>query len=115
MKSSPVIPSGSTARLSLRAGTSEESRFGTSSGSVALALLVLGGTGFSATVRAAGAPHAVVNTVRLNVRQGPGTNYPVIDVLEAGDDLAITGKNTAESWYQVSLSDGRTVGSAAAW
>ena len=32
----------------------------------------------------------------------------MIDGLESGDDVAVTGRNAAGSWYQVSLSDGRT-------
>jgi N-acetylmuramoyl-L-alanine amidase len=70
---------------------------------IVLALLVLGSTGFSARVSAADAPQAVVNTARLNVRQGPGTDYSVIGDLKSGDDVTVTGRNAAGSWYQVSL------------
>jgi TolB protein len=76
--------------------------------SIVLVLLIITSTAFSAKVRAADAPHAAVNTARLNLRQGPGTGYAVIDVLDRGHDLTVTGRNAAGSWYQVSLSDGRT-------
>ena len=43
-----------------------------------------------------------------NVRQGPGTSYPVMDVVHKGDTMAVTGQNSAAGWYQVSLADGQT-------
>jgi Tol biopolymer transport system component len=72
-----------------------------------MALLVLVSTGFSTAASAADEPHAVVNTARLNLRQGAAASYAVIDVLERGDEPAVTGRNAAGSWYHVSLSDGR--------
>ena len=42
-----------------------------------------------------------------NVRQGPGTSYPVMDVVHE-NTMAVTGQNSATGWYQVSLADGRT-------
>jgi Tol biopolymer transport system component/uncharacterized protein YraI len=119
-----VTLSGFAGRVRASSATSEASRDGRRDASaqrtglsmtraaivltITMALLVLGSFGLSATASAAEAPQAVVNTVRLNFRQGPGTGYAVIDVLEAGDGGTITGKNAAGSWYQVSLSDGRT-------
>lgn len=44
---------------------------------------------------------AIVDTERLNVRQGPSTNYKVIGGVEAGDQLTVTGKNEDETWLQI--------------
>lgn len=45
-------------------------------------------------------PQAVASR-NMNMRGGPGTNYPVIGSAETGDSFAITGKNEDASWYQV--------------
>jgi uncharacterized protein YraI len=42
----------------------------------------------------------------MNVRGGPGTNYPVVAALNAGDVARITGKNPGGDWWQVALADG---------
>ena len=39
----------------------------------------------------------------MNVRQGPGTNFPVIGRMTAGQSFEITGKNPRGDWYQFSL------------
>jgi uncharacterized protein YraI len=39
----------------------------------------------------------------VNVRKGPGTNYPVIGSLRAGQSYEITGKNAAGTWWQFTL------------
>ena len=44
----------------------------------------------------------------LNVRSGPGVNYPVIGVLARGDQVAVTGRHAPSGWWQVQLDDGRT-------
>ena len=36
----------------------------------------------------------------VNVRRGPGTNYPVIGRLTAGQAFPVTGKNARGDWYQ---------------
>jgi len=36
----------------------------------------------------------------VNVRSGPGTNYPQIGRLQAGQSFVITGKNPAGDWWQ---------------
>jgi len=36
----------------------------------------------------------------VNVRSGPGTNYPQIGRLQAGQSFDITGKNPAGDWWQ---------------
>ena len=42
----------------------------------------------------------------LDVRLGPGANFPVIDTLVMDDVLEITGINEDGDWYQVLLTDG---------
>jgi len=53
----------------------------------------------------------LIGTVRtqggsLNVRSGPGTNFPVIASLPNGSQLTVTGEQNG--FYQVRLADGRT-------
>jgi len=36
-----------------------------------------------------------------NLRQGPGTNYPVVGGVKAGAPLEIVAKNEAGDWYQL--------------
>jgi uncharacterized protein YraI len=59
---------------------------------------------------AAEPPTATPNTVArltatqtVNVRRGPGTNYPVIGRLDAGQAYPVTGKNARGDWYQFDL------------
>ena len=65
---------------------------------------------------AADQPAATPNTVArltatqtVNARRGPGTNYPVVSRLSAGQAFPVTGKNARGDWYQFDL-DGQ-----AAW
>ena len=44
---------------------------------------------------------AVVNVVALNVRQGPGTSFPVIGKLAQGDAITVEARNTAGDWWLV--------------
>ncbi|MBT9253352.1 MAG: SpoIID/LytB domain-containing protein [Brockia lithotrophica] len=60
---------------------------------------------------------AVVTADVLNVRSGPGTNYPVIGSLTQGSrvsvlDAALDG--ASQEWYKIALADGR-VGYIASW
>ena len=43
---------------------------------------------------------------QINVRGGPGTNYPVVGSMSNGEDALIVGKNDAGDWWQIRLSDG---------
>lgn len=43
----------------------------------------------------------VVNNATLNVRSGPGTNYPRIGQVHQGDRFEIKGKNRAGTWWQI--------------
>jgi formylglycine-generating enzyme required for sulfatase activity len=42
-------------------------------------------------------------TSNMNVRAGPGTNYPVISSLPVGSTANITGRNQAGDWWQVAV------------
>ena len=47
-------------------------------------------------------PIAVVLAENANVRNGPGTNYARVGGLVAGQVCAITGRNQASTWWQLS-------------
>jgi uncharacterized protein YraI len=49
----------------------------------------------------AGGGPAVTAKVALNVRAGPGVNYPVIGGLPAGQSAVITGKSGDGLWWQI--------------
>ena len=40
--------------------------------------------------------------VDLNVRSGPGTNYPGVGYLKAGESISIVGKSVANNWWKFS-------------
>ncbi|RME98114.1 MAG: SH3 domain-containing protein [Chloroflexi bacterium] len=42
----------------------------------------------------------------MNVRQGPGTNYPVLGQLPPGQSLPVVGQNESGTWWQVPLPNG---------
>ena len=44
---------------------------------------------------------AAVALMSLNVRSGPGTEYPTIGAMGAGQSAQITGKNPDGSWWQI--------------
>ncbi len=50
-------------------------------------------------------PTSASPTVRMsgtmNLRAGPGTNYPILGQAEAGDQFPISGKNPAGGWWQI--------------
>jgi len=48
-----------------------------------------------------GAPWAAITARVLNVRRGPGTNYPVMGQLQQNDVVEISGKNADSSWLQI--------------
>jgi PKD repeat protein len=49
----------------------------------------------------AGVSQLTVNANALNVRQGPGTNYPVLGVLLNSQKAEITGRNADATWWQI--------------
>ncbi|GAB4563896.1 MAG: hypothetical protein Kow0047_13190 [Anaerolineae bacterium] len=52
-------------------------------------------------------PPAAVPNTNMNVRAGPGTNYPIIGAARAGQTFLITGKNPQGDWWQIDY-NGRT-------
>ena len=54
-----------------------------------------------------GSPTALIQAP-ANLRDGPGPNYPVLMVLQPGDQAAITGKSQDGLWWQVRTADGPT-------
>lgn len=42
----------------------------------------------------------------VNLRSGPGTNYPKVGALPVGKSLEITGRNNDSTWWQVSTTGG---------
>lgn len=44
----------------------------------------------------------------VNVRGGPGTNYPLVGALNPGESVRITGKNPVGDWWQILLTNGAT-------
>ena len=42
-----------------------------------------------------------VTVSALNVRQGPGTNYPIVGALHQGDQRPVSGRDAGGAWYQV--------------
>jgi PKD repeat protein len=50
-----------------------------------------------------GAPLAAT-TADLNVRGGPGTGYPVLGLLKAGQTAEITGRSADGGWWQIKFS-----------
>ncbi|MCD6290177.1 MAG: SH3 domain-containing protein, partial [Anaerolineae bacterium] len=46
-------------------------------------------------------PPAAIPTTNMNVRKGPGTNYPIIGAARAGQVYLITGKNPRGDWWQI--------------
>jgi len=50
----------------------------------------------------------VIASNTVNVRSGPGTNYPVIGSLPSNIPVSVTGRNNEASWWQISSPDGAT-------
>lgn len=51
-------------------------------------------------------PDAVVASGELNLRTGPGYDYPAIDVLVSGDELKVVAVNWDDTWLEVQTSTG---------
>ncbi len=49
-------------------------------------------------------PQLTVIAQALNVRDGPGITYPVLDILLQGDQVPVIGYDPANDWWQVQLS-----------
>jgi uncharacterized protein YraI len=60
----------------------------------------------SATTEAAPASDVTLTTAEIvNVREGPGTNYPVITQMEVNTPYKIVGKTQAGDWWQIAFGD----------
>jgi dipeptidyl aminopeptidase/acylaminoacyl peptidase len=56
--------------------------------------------------QAADGPTLTVAVAALNLRQGPGTTYTIVDVLHSGDTGTATGRDTTGAWLQVKMTNG---------
>lgn len=77
--------------------------------------VMVSGPGITPTAGTSMAPAgtATVTGNRVNVRTGPGTNFPVVAKVNKGD--VVTIKDSAFGWYKVVLPDGNTTGWIASW
>lgn len=57
----------------------------------------------AAPAASATTPTAYTTPARINIRRGPGTNYPIAASVAAGTALEILALNPAGDWYQVRL------------
>ena len=55
----------------------------------------------AAVAEAASSAPAVIANIALNVRSGPGVNYPIIGGLLAGQSAPITGRSGDGQWWQI--------------
>lgn len=60
----------------------------------------------TATPTAAPQPAVTANS-EANLRQGPGTNYPVVGAMAAGEQADVLGRNADSTWWQVMLANGK--------
>ena len=58
----------------------------------------------SATASAAG-PSALVLAAGLNVRAGPGTDFPIVWAFQQNDRLTLLARNEAADWVEILLAD----------
>lgn len=56
---------------------------------------------------------ATINADKVNIRTGPGTNFPIVTKLNKG--ATVTIKEQAFGWYRIVLPDGATTGWVASW
>ena len=55
----------------------------------------------AAAITSAGGLTATVDVLTLNVRQGPGTTFPVIGKLTQGSTVSVEAVNSAGDWWQI--------------
>ena len=55
----------------------------------------------TATSSPTAVPLLVVNVPTLNVRQGPGTDYPLLGAITQSEEYEITGQSFNGSWWQI--------------
>jgi Tol biopolymer transport system component len=66
------------------------------------------GPALSPEAQQATPPQAEVIVTALNVREGPGVNYRIVDVARQGDQFDVAGTNAAQTWLQIDIGDGNT-------
>ncbi len=76
------------------------------SGALTAAVAQAAGPSARSEAQPATPPQAEVIVTALNVREGPGTNYPVVAVARQGDQFDIVGVNAAQNWLQIVRADG---------
>jgi hypothetical protein len=54
-------------------------------------------------------------TTHVNVRAGPGTDYPRATKVEPGDEAFVVGRNQDNSWWQISLTGTAEESEAVGW
>lgn len=59
----------------------------------------------TATATSVPAPQIVAKS-ETNLRRGPGTAYPVVGALAAGEQADVLGRNADSTWWQVTLANG---------
>jgi len=69
-------------------------------------LMTVAACALLATPGAALAQQAVIANADLNVRSGPGEDYPVVDRIAIDSELLLLGCMEASEWCQVGYSDG---------
>lgn len=55
---------------------------------------------------AADLPRAAVLSAKLNIRRGPGTNYPIVSTAQQGDQFEVVGQTNSCRWLLVRIGDG---------
>lgn len=93
-----VPPTAEATAETAPAATAEATPTNTSEPLLALALP----TPTAATAAGATGPTARANDA-INVRSGPGLDYPIIDLLDPASSSAIVGKNAGGDWLEVDL------------
>ena len=53
------------------------------------------------------ATQCTVSSASINVRRGPGTNFPAITGLRNGQSVTASGRNAAGDWLAIKVPDGR--------
>ena len=61
----------------------------------------------TATATPVPTPYFIVNTDWINVRKGPGPEYPIIDAIPRGEQYNIRGRNPSGTWLEFCCVDGQ--------
>jgi uncharacterized protein YraI len=54
-------------------------------------------------------------TLKVNIRSGPSTEYPVVTQFDPGQEAVVTGRSEDNSWWQINLSKVEGIEKAAGW